>query len=248
MIDVDAIRSGLNGGEFFVEYLPTVDLYSRRCVGGETLTRWRRPSGVVRPDDFIEVAEDTPLSGRITYWVIETLAREMGAWLRENRGASIAINVPPEILGRGGVEHALMGSGLADLLDQLVFEVTERGIPDAIGVDAINRGRAAGMRFALDDFGISDANLAVLSRVNVDIIKLSKKLVDSLLDGATASVRLRGLRALMRETDIQVIAEGVESLQQIELLKEAGVKLAQGWYFSPSLPAPAFQAYFHAHQ
>lgn len=248
MIDVEAIRTGLNRGEFFVEYLPTIDLASRCCVGAETLTRWRRGDEVLQAQDFIEVAEDTPLSGRITYWVIETLARELGDWLRATPGVHIAINVPPEILGRGGVEHALMGVGLDDVLDRLVFEVTERGVPDAIGVAAIERGRAAGMRFALDDFGVSDANLAVLSRVNVDIIKLSKSFVDSLAEGAAASPRLRGLRALIRETDLQVIAEGVESDAQIELLKEAGVRLAQGWYFSPSLPAGAFKAFFAAHR
>jgi sensor c-di-GMP phosphodiesterase-like protein len=248
MIDVDSIRDGLNNGEFFVEYQPILSLDGGNCVGAEVLSRWRRASGVVHPDDFIELAEDTPLSGRITYWVIETVALEMGAWLRANRGVHIAINVPPEILGRGGIEHAIMGAGLIDVLDRLVFEVTERGIPDAIGVAAINRGREAGMRFALDDFGVSDANLAVLSRLNVDIIKLSKTLVDCLLDEATATMHLRGLRALIRETEIQVIAEGVESARQVEILKAAGVKLAQGWHFSPSLSAEAFQAFFAAHQ
>jgi EAL domain-containing protein (putative c-di-GMP-specific phosphodiesterase class I) len=108
--------------------------------------------------------------------------------------------------------------------------------------------RAVGVRVALDDVGVSDANLVVLSRVNVDIIKLPKTFVDCLLDEASASARLAGLRALMHATDIQVIAEGVETERQVEILKAAGVKMIQGWYFSPALPAEAFKAFFAAHQ
>ena len=248
MIDLDAIRSGLNRGEFFIEYLPTIALEGFTCVGAEALTRWRRDSGIVHPFDSMELIRDTPLSGRITYWVIETVARELGAWLRANPDAHISINVPPEILGRGGLEYAAASAGLNDVLDRIVLEITEHGVPDAIGVAAINKARAAGVRVALDDVGINDANLLVLSRVNVDIIKLPKSFADSLLDEEGAPANLTGLRALMKATNVQVIAEGVETARQVEILKEAGVSMAQGWYFSPTLPAEAFQAYFRAHR
>jgi sensor c-di-GMP phosphodiesterase-like protein len=249
MIDADAIRAGLNGGEFFVEYLPTIDLDSGRCVGAEALSRWRRDSGaVVNPFEVADLTQDIALSGRIAYWVIETVARELGDWLRAHRDVHIAINVPPEIMGRGGLEHAVANAGLMDVLDRIIVEITERGVPDAIGVDALNRMRAVGVRVALDDVGVSDANLVVLSRVNVDIIKLPKTFVDCLLDEASASQQLAGLRALMHATDIQVIAEGVETERQVEILKAAGVKMIQGWYFSPALPAEEFKAFFAAHQ
>jgi sensor c-di-GMP phosphodiesterase-like protein len=248
MIDIDAIRAGLNNGEFFIEYIPTIDLDSGRCVGAEALSRWRTPSGALNPFDTADLTQDIPLSGRITYWVIETVARELGDWLRANRDVHIGINVPPEILGRGGLEHAVANAGLMDVVDRIIVEITERGVPDAIGVDALNRVRAAGVQVALDDVGVSDANLVVLSRVNVDIIKLPKTFVDVLLDEASASARLAGLRALMRATDVQVIAEGVETAGQVEVLKEAGVKMAQGWFFSPALSAEAFQAFFEAHR
>ena len=248
MIDADAIRAGLNGGEFFVEYIPTIDLDSGRCVGAEALSRWRRDSGAVNPFEVADLTQDIALSGRIAYWVIETVARELGDWLRAHRDVHIGINVPPEIIGRGGLEHAVANAGLMDVLDRIIVEITERGVPDAIGVDALNRMRATGVRVALDDVGVSDANLVVLSRVNVDIIKLPKTFVDCLLDEASASARLAGLRALMHATDIQVIAEGVESARQVEILKEARVKMVQGWYFSPPLSAEEFKAFFAAHQ
>jgi sensor c-di-GMP phosphodiesterase-like protein len=248
VIDADAIRAGLNNGEFFVEYLPTIDLDSGRCVGAEALSRWRRDSGVVNPFEVADLTQDIALSGRIAYWVIETVARDLGDWLRAHRDVHIGVNVPPEIMGRGGLEHAVANAGLMDVLDRIIVEITERGVPDAIGVDALNRMRSVGVRVALDDVGVSDANLVVLSRVNVDIIKLPKTFVDCLLDEASASEHLAGLRALMRATNIQVIAEGVETERQVEILKEAGVKMIQGWCFSPPLPAEMFKAYFAAHR
>ena len=164
MTDLEAIRAGLNRGEFFVEYIPTIDLDSGRCVGAEALSRWRQGAGAVNPFEIVDLTQDVALSGRITYWVIETVARELGDWLRANRDVHIGINVPPEILGRGGLEYAVTNAGLMDVLDRIIVEVTERGVPDAIGVDALNRARAAGVRIALDDVGVSDANLVVLSR------------------------------------------------------------------------------------
>jgi len=104
MITVDAIQAGLNQGEFFLEYLPTISLADGRCVGAEALARWRRPSGGVPPLEFIPLIERTPLSGLFTYWVMETVAEELGGWLREHGEAHISINVPPEIVGRGGLE------------------------------------------------------------------------------------------------------------------------------------------------
>ena len=93
MTSLDAIRAGLTAGEFFLEYMPIVSLADGRCVGAESLTRWRRASGVVQPDDFIHHIEGTHLLGMLTYWVIETMAKEMGDWLRAHKEAFIGVNV-----------------------------------------------------------------------------------------------------------------------------------------------------------
>src|SRR5260370_18197901 len=89
MITVDAIHAGLAQGEFFLEYLPTVTLVEGRCVGAEALARWRRPSGLVPPDQFIPLIEETPVAGLLTYWVIETVAKELGEWLRAHEEAHL---------------------------------------------------------------------------------------------------------------------------------------------------------------
>src|SRR5438477_7648059 len=98
MIDLAAIREGLSQGEFFLEYLPTISLAERRCIGAEALIRWHRAAGVIPPGQFIPLVENTPLSGMLTYWVLDTVNAELGDWLRANRDAHVSINVPPEIL------------------------------------------------------------------------------------------------------------------------------------------------------
>ena len=212
------------------------------------MIRWRRGSEVVAPLDFIPLVENTPLSGLITYWVIDTVAQELGNWLRANEGVHISINVPPEIIGRGGLEYAATKSGLMDVAHKFVMEITERGVPDKLGVDALNSAPRYGLRIALDDTGVSDGTLIILSRVRVDIIKIDKSLV-SQIHGKEGSPRwMQMLPALMQATDLEVIAEGVEFASQVEMIKKAGIKMAQGWYFSPPLSARAFEAFYYAYQ
>src|SRR3954453_20494464 len=121
MIDLAAMREGLARGEFFLEYLPTISLADGSCIGAEALSRWRRATGVVPPGEFIPLIENTPLSGLLTYWVMDTVAAELNDWLRANRDAHISINVPPEILGRGGMEYAATKSGLLEQVSQLIL-------------------------------------------------------------------------------------------------------------------------------
>ena len=137
MITLDEIRAGLTDGEFFLEYMPTVSLVDGRCVGAEALSRWRRASGLVQPDEFIGLVEGTHLAGMLTYWVFETVAKELGDWLRAHKDAHIGVNVPPELLGRGALEWVAAKTGLAEIRDQIIIELTERGIPDSLGVAAL---------------------------------------------------------------------------------------------------------------
>ena len=95
MIDLEMIRAGLDRNEFFLEYLPIVSLEPERCVGAEALLRWQRSTGVVFPDDFVRLVENTPLSGLLTYWVIDRVAAEMWDWLRKHDSVEMHINVPP---------------------------------------------------------------------------------------------------------------------------------------------------------
>ncbi len=244
MIELDKMRTGLAEGEFFLEYQPIISLADGRCIGAEALIRWRRESGIVPPDDFIPLAENTPLSGLITYWVIDTIGEELGDWLRANPDAHISINVPPEILGRGGMEYAASKSGLLDLASQLILEITERGVPDPMGVEALNNIWGMKVRIALDDVTlVGGANLAILSRCNFSVIKLDKTLVAQIDPSCPAPDWLEGITAMLRTSRIVVIAEGVETEQQLMTLRESGIQAAQGFYFSRPIPAAAFMDY-----
>ena len=243
-MDFDTIRAALEAREFFLVYQPIVSLRDGRCFGAEALIRWRRGNAVLNAAEFIHVSDRTPLSGALTYWVIDTVAAELGDWLDRNGAAHISINVPPEILGRGGLEYAAGKSGLRQRARQLIVEVTERGIPDQLGLDALNQIASTGARVALDDTTLSGANLALLTRCNFDFVKLDQQLVAELVPDKPRASWLQGLAALLQTTALQVIAEGVETAFQADTLRAAGVQLAQGHYFSVPRSASDFKRFY----
>lgn len=247
MIDLDVIHAGLDKDEFFLEYLPILSLDSERCVGAEALLRWQRPGGVVFPDDFVPAIENTPLSGLVTYWVIDRMASEMGNWLRNQDRVELHINVPPEILGRGGLEYAVQKSGLSGVRHKVVLEITERGVPDQMGLHALDLSARQGVRIALDDVRIDPANVMVLARCNAQIIKIDKSVLLDTGAGGALPRWAEALSVLLKTTDIEVIAEGVETAEQLSTLRAAGVRKVQGHYFSPPLRVDDFLRYYRHH-
>jgi sensor c-di-GMP phosphodiesterase-like protein len=244
MITADAIRDGLVQGEFFLEYLPTVSLADGRCVGAEALSRWRRSSGVVQPDEFIPLIEGTHLSGMLTYWVLETVSKELGDWLRLHKELNVSINVPPEILGRGGLEYTSTKTGMSEIRNQIILEVSERGVPDNLGIAALEAASRSGVRIALDDVTLTGTNLVILSRSTLDVIKTDRSLIDQITPECPCPAWLSGLSALLQSTRVAVIAEGVETEAQAKALLAAGVSMAQGYYFSPPISAEKLKAYY----
>lgn len=248
-ISSEDVRAALGRGELFLEYLPLMAVPEGRCVGAEALVRWCRDGAVVMPSQFIPVIEETPVSGLLTYWVIETLAAELGDWLRAQEDVQIGINIPPEILGRGGLEYAAERAGLLDQAHKLVLEITERGYPDRQGAMALGAANRYGIRVALDDVTFSGRNLVVLSRCSFDILKIDRSLVAQIrsLDPRGLPPWLDHLSALRQGAALEIIAEGVETIEQLDTLVAAGVTRVQGFYFSRPLPAADFIAY-HATQ
>lgn len=248
MVTAADIQAGLERNEFFLEYQPVVSVADGRCVGCEALLRWRRLGRVVGPQEFIPLAEEAALGGLLTYHTIETVARELGPWLLARPHLFIGINIPPALLGRGGIEYAAQKTGYDQTLrNQLVLEVTERGIPDGIGMNEMEEAARSGVRFALDDVMLDSANLAVLSRCKFHIVKIDRRLVADIRPDQPRPEWLAGLAALLAATDLQVIAEGVETPAQAQVLREAGIPMAQGFLYSRPLPARALQA-FQAHE
>jgi sensor c-di-GMP phosphodiesterase-like protein len=240
----DELSAAIPRGDLYLVYLPIVRLDDQRCVGAEALVRWRRGNVVLQPIDFLHLAHNTPISGKLTYWVIDRVAAELGPWLGEHPQMQISINVPPEILGRGGLEYAASRSGLSARADQIVLEITEHAVPDQLGIDALNAMAERGVRIALDDVALGGVNLALLARCNFKIIKLERHLTGQLTAGNPDPAWLAGLASLLRNSPIQVIAEGVESLHQASVLLAAGVQMAQGYLFSTPLPVAELKSYY----
>ena len=125
-----------------------------------------------------------------------------------------------------------------------MLEITERGLPDQLGLQALDFATRQGVRIALDDVRIDPASVMVLSRCNVQIIKIDKSVLLDRGDGESMPRWAEALSVLLKTTNIEVIAEGVETAEQLALLQAAGVRQAQGFYFSQPLPAAAFLHYF----
>jgi sensor c-di-GMP phosphodiesterase-like protein len=246
MITREQIRSGFEHSEFYIEYMPTMSLSDNRCVGAEALLRWKHSDEIISPLEYIPVIEQTPLSGLITYWIIEEVARDLMDWFEKNEGIHIGINVPPEIIGRGGIEYAAIKSGLIRHAGKLVLEITERGFPDKLGLDTLDATKA--VKVAIDDFGTGDANLLQLSQMKADIIKIDKYFIDQIKDPETVPGIVKGIAAFGLAMGYQMIAEGVELEPQAKVLKELGVHMAQGWFFSKPLGKDRFLEYYHDHQ
>lgn len=243
MVTVDDICDALDRRELFVEYQPIILLSDYSCVGAEALVRWRRAGTILQPSEFLHAVLNTAVSGRLTYWVIDTVAAELGDWLSEHPRAQVSINIPPEILGRGGLQYAAERSGLAAHASQIVLEITEHGVPDEIGLQALNMQAERGLRIALDDVALNGVNLALLARCNFNVIKLDRQLTSQLAPGLPPPPWLAALSSLLRNSSLQVVAEGVETRYQADALLAAGVQMVQGYFFSASLAAQALIDY-----
>jgi sensor c-di-GMP phosphodiesterase-like protein len=248
MFSLEEIREGFYKQEFFLEYMPTIRLADNRCVGAEALMRWRHVDRIVPPMEFFPVVEKTPYLAALTYRSVELMGRDLGAWLHEQDDIHIAINVPPEVMGRGGLRFAAGTVGIYDIPGKIMLEVSERGIPDQLSVEVMNAVRSIGVQIALDDVNTNDTNLLMLMHVHADVIKFEKSFADQMLREDWSNRKIEGIAALIRTGNFEVIVEGVTTAEQVKILKDSGVHMAQGWYFSLPLSAPDFISYYSTHQ
>lgn len=163
---------------------------------------------------------------------------EMGHWMRRCEDVHIAVNVPPEVLGRGGVEYAGYKAKLLSVRSRIVLEITERGAPDRLGLQELKEIAGRDVMIAMDDVAVDENNLLVLSRVPVDVIKVDRDFVANVgqPEGDPSVERLEALIKIGRHL---VVAEGVEHAWQAKRLHEIGVQFGQGWAFSKPLRADA---------
>ena len=242
------LETAVERREFFVHYQPIIALDTGVCVGAEALIRWRRPDGsMIRPDLFIPVAEDSDLILPITDQVIACVIADMRAALLADRELHIAINLCASDIETGRVldvlERALAGTGIE--AQQIWLEATERGFINVEAARAtIDKARARGHAVAIDDFGTGYSSLSSLQNLPLDALKIDKSFVDTIgTDAATSSVTPH-IIDMARTLNMLIVAEGIETQQQADYLRERKVEFGQGWLFAKALPATEFLTFY----
>ncbi len=233
------LRQALVDGGFEVYYQPCVGLQTNAITGCEALVRWRHPQrGMISPAEFIPLAEDTGLINQLGEWVLNTACREAVSWPGNIR---LAVNVSP-IQFRSGtlalkVMAALADSGLA--ADRLELEITEAVLirDDEAALAVLHDLRTIGVRIALDDFGTGYSSLSYLQRFPFDKIKIDRCFITDIAEPEGSSSIVRAVVNIAADRHMTTTAEGVETEQQRDLLRELGCAEMQGYLFSRPKPA-----------
>jgi sensor c-di-GMP phosphodiesterase-like protein len=242
---IDEIERALKAGEFVPYFQPIVDIRSGRLRGAEVLIRWRKPDGtVVPPASFIPLAESSGLIIEITRALMRRVCQEAGAVVGSRPHLKIGFNLTARHFANeeivDDVSKIFKKSRLR--MSQLVLEVTERqpieNLTETRRVIAALQG--LGVKVAIDDVGTGHSGLSYMLKLGVDIIKIDKMFIDSLGTDRHSNTIIETLIDLAQNMRMDVIAEGVESFEQVLRLRELGIRAAQGFVFSPPLPCSAF--------
>jgi diguanylate cyclase (GGDEF)-like protein len=237
-----ALRLALDRGEFVLHYQPKMRVDGGQLSSVEALLRWNRPEyGLVAPGDFVPALEEMGLIVPVGTWVVETACRQIRKWQKAGLGdIRIAVNVSPkqvrEELFIAHVAEAIRNNRIDPAL--LEFEITETTLmaPGESTDVALRSLKALGITISIDDFGTGYSNLAYLKRFQVDALKIDMGFIHDITtnaDSATIAVAIINMAHNLR---LKVIAEGVETQEQLEFLREHGCDEAQGFFFSRALP------------
>ena len=236
---VDAeLQMALQRGEFFLEYQPIADAMTCRPVAMEALIRWRRSNGeVMYPGQFIGVAEECGLIADIDRWVVEQACADLAA-MQQAGAPSLRVSVnmaAPEFV-RASLPLELLDltrrAGIAPA--QLCLELTERMVmmqPDKV-IAVMGELRAHGFRISLDDFGTEHSSLSRLRNLPITSLKIDRSFIEGLPDKMHDRAIVRAMLELARAMDLLVVAEGIETRQQLDALRELGNPLVQGYFIS----------------
>lgn len=244
------LREAVRNNDLMLAYQPINDAVTGKVVAAEALLRWHHPvEGMISPGVFVPAAENTGLMHEIGDFVIATACRQLREWIDSGmQPIRMAINLSLCQLLRGDVVSTVKAALRKNRLEPqwLEFELSERGVLNqkAEVIDAIHRLKALGVRISIDDFGTGQAAIAYLKDLPIDVIKIDR----SYVSGADRSERdeaiASGMVALAQRLDATVVAEGVETREQLQMLREWGSHECQGFYFSKAVPAEEFRNCF----
>jgi diguanylate cyclase (GGDEF)-like protein/PAS domain S-box-containing protein len=240
----NALRRAPERGELRALYQPIVRLVDGTMVAAEALVRWVHPErGLLEASQFVPLAEETGIIVPVGGWVLEEACRQAATWPGNGDAPAVSVNLSARQLSRPDlvdlVAHALRESGLNP--DRLWLEITESVLMEDAdtAVAALERLRALGAHLSVDDFGTGYSSLAYLRRFPVDSLKVDRSFVAGLGQDPEDSAIVEAVVSMAHSLHLSVVAEGVETLEQLTRLRELGCELAQGFYFAAPVPSSA---------
>jgi diguanylate cyclase (GGDEF)-like protein len=241
------LRRAVGSGEIYLEYQPLIDLATGHIEGAEALARWNHPQhGLISPDQFIPIAEETGMIVAIGYWILETACRQTAEWQVKFKlkNFSISVNISGKQLQKDGVVERvgeILGmSGLAH--GTLKLEITESVLKanrdDAI--EKLRQLRNIGVKLVLDDFGTGYSSLSRVRAFPIDTLKIDQSFTARLGDGSDAIAVVEAIMALSRSMKMTVTGEGIETESQLAILQRVGCHTGQGYLLDKPLDVQAF--------
>ena len=246
------LRHAIKNDELFVYYQPKIDTKTERVVGAEALIRWQNSDlGMVPPSIFIPVAEKYGLIEEIGSWVIETACKEAVRWKEHSDcDLQVAVNISPRQFRSSNflsiVDRALELSGLED--SKLEIEITENLLmQDAQEpMEILNELLDRNITLSLDDFGTGYSSLSYLKQFPLQVLKIDRSFINDMMENQYNMSLVDAIIAMAQILDLRLVAEGVETREQLEILKSRNVEVVQGYLFSPAIPAEKFRKYIQS--
>jgi EAL domain-containing protein (putative c-di-GMP-specific phosphodiesterase class I) len=237
------LRQAIDREEFELYYQPQIDLINRNICGAEALIRWNHPDrGLLGPNEFISLAEETGLIVPIGEWVLRTACDQAKKWYNENRlHGCISVNLSAVQIMTDDVytmiDRALLDSGLEP--ERLELEMTESALIGKLEsvTRSIDAYKSLGISLAIDDFGTGYSSLAYLKRFQIDRLKIDKSFISDIPGSQNDMTIIRAIVAMGQALGLSVIAEGVETSSQADFLMSIGCNKAQGYLISKPVPA-----------
>ena len=244
----DDLRRAISSGQFALQYQPIVSLDTEEIVGAEALLRWTHPDqGTLSPGEFIALAEENGMIVPIGHWVMQQVFQDAARWQRaavDHAALLLTINLSSRQLREPhfvkDVQALMEKSGVDP--NGIMFEITETILVENTvpALDVLTQLRALGVRLGIDDFGTGYSSLSYLQRMSLDMIKIARSFVERVGEGEDNYALAQAIFSMGKSLRLIVIAEGIETAQQLRLLRELGCDWAQGYYFAQPMPADEF--------
>ncbi|MCG8125759.1 MAG: EAL domain-containing protein, partial [Candidatus Thiodiazotropha taylori] len=242
------LRKALVSKEMELYYQPQIDMRTGQLVSAEALLRWHQPElGMIPPDEFIPIAEETGMIIELGEWVLNEACRQNKAWQDAgHQSIRVAINLSSMQFIQRDLSHKVDNSLRSSGLDPkyLEFEITEsilmRNVNETIAT--LNEFKMMGINISVDDFGTGYSSLSYLKRFPLNSLKIDRSFIRDIPENADDVTITSAIIAMAHQLNLGVVAEGVESQRQLDFLHQQGCEMAQGYFFSKPLPAEEFEA------